>query len=96
MLLLALDFRQLIHLNSTFAGFDSRLRPFTRVMGDTYDELDMMLEEPYKAKTGRYDRVSVTLPSDLSYHLIPSTYRSDFTKKKKSYDIISLANDLGL
>ena len=68
-LLLAFDFRQLIHLNSTFAGFDSRLRPFTRVMGDTYDELDMMLEEPYKAKTGRYDRVSVTLPLDLSYHL---------------------------
>ena len=27
-------------------------------MGDAYDELDMMLEEPYKAKPSRYDRVS--------------------------------------
>ena len=37
-------------------------------MGDAYDELDMMLEEPYKAKPGRYDRVSsISYRKNLSF-----------------------------
>ena len=46
-----------------FTGFKERLHDLVIVMGDTYDELDMMLEEPYKTKTSRYDRVSAYVPA---------------------------------
>ena len=44
-----------------FSTISGSSRVDGHVMGDAYDELDMMLEEPYRAKSGRYDRVSLSV-----------------------------------